>query len=307
MKEKSYLSAIVYLNSLTRHTHKFVTGLNTYLQNRFEHFEIILVNNNNKGDEYNKIVESIKENIGGHATIINLPWRQDIEASMLAGSDLSIGDFILEIDSLENINDLSIIDKLFKKCTEGFDIVAATPVEKKDLLSQWFYHFIKRFSNIDINLNSEPIRIITRRALNSALKSKEKVRFRQILYLLTGFSNTCIEYKPKNKYISNKSISEKISLALEIILSYTNFGLQLTFGLSFLFFLLSIGVGIYAFYVHLTFEQVARGWTTTMIFLSFGFTGFFLITGVITKYLAMVLLETKNRSPYTIQSIQKIK
>lgn len=306
MKEKSYLSVVVYLKNNLKHSQKFVAKLNHYLTKKFEHFEIILVNNGNKIDSQN-ITKSIENKLGGHASIINLPWKQDIEASILAGTSLSVGDFVVEIDSPENVHDLSIISRLFEKCTEGYDIVSATPDRNKDLFSRLFYFFLKNISNTKVNISTEPIRIMTRRALNSALKSKEKVRYRQVLYLLTGFPHATINYSPNGKYHSNKSLGEKLSLALEIMLSYTDFGLKLTFGLSLLFLLISMAVGLYVTYVYLNFKQVATGWTTTMLFLSFGFSGLFLITGILTKYLTMVLSETKDRPPYVIESIQKIK
>lgn len=306
MKEKSYLSVVVYLNKNTSYIKSFLSNLNDYLIKEFEHFEIILVNNGSKEESYTAI-QSLKEKLGGHASIINLPWRQSIEIAMFAGTSLSVGDFIIEIDSPENISSLSIINKLFKKCTDGYDIVSATPNSRISLLSKLFYKLVKNFSNISINLNSEPIRIITRRALNAALKSKEKIRFRQITYQLTGFISESLVYKQNEKYKANKTIREKISLALEIVLSYTDFGLKLTFSLSLFFLLISIIVGIYTIYAYLYFQQVATGWTTTMLFLSFGFSGFFLITGVLTKYLVMILSETKDRQPYIVRSIKKIK
>lgn len=306
MKEKSYLSVVVYLNKNTGYIKKFLSNLNGYLIKEFEHFEIILVNNGSKEDSYTTI-QSLKEKLGGHASIINLPWKQNIEISMFVGTSLSVGDFIIEIDSPENISSLSVINKLFKKCTSGYDIVSATPNSKINFLSKLFYKIVKKFSNVNINLNSEPIRIITRRALNATLKSKEKIRFRQIAYQLTGFASESFTYEHKGEYQANKTLKEKISLALEIILSYTDFGLKLTFSLSLLFLLVSMIVGIYTIYAYLNFKQIATGWTTTMLFLSFGFSGFFLITGVLTKYLVMILSETKDRELYIVESIKKIK
>lgn len=306
IKEKSYLSVITYINNDTVHTQKFVVNLHAYLLKTFDNFEIILVNNGNQDSAIKKYYE-LSNQVQGHISIINLPWKHNIEAAMLAGADLSVGDFIIEIDSPENIYDLGIIRKIFDKCTSGFDIVSAIPNEQRLSLSHWFYYLIKKFSKLSLNLNSEPIRILTRRALNAALRSKEKVRYRQVSYFLTGYPYNFVGFDLIGKYQSNKTFSEKVSFALEIVLSYTDLGINLTLGLSFFFLLLSLLVGLYAISIYLTSKQVALGWTTTMLFLSFGFSGFFLITGVLTKYLMMVLLETKNRSQYVVQSIKKVK
>jgi len=306
MKEKSYLSVIVYLNNKTKNINHFLINLHNYLKKEFENFEIILVNNGMENEKDLRI-QLLKQKLSCHISVINFPWKQNIEMAMLAATELSVGDFVIEIDSPNNINSFSIIKKIFLICTDGYDIVSATPSNRNSLINKIFYKIIKNFSDIKVNLNSEPIRIITRRALNSALKSKEKIRFRQICYLQTGFPSKILVYENKTKYLANKSIKEKISLALEITLIYTDFGLKLIFSFSLLFFLISLAVGIYAIFIYLNLQQVVSGWTTTMLFLSFGFSGIFLITGILTKYLVIILSEIKNQKPYVLKSIKKIK
>lgn len=306
MKEKSYLSVIVYLNNKTKNISLFLINLHNYLKDEFENFEIILVNNGFE-DEKDLTTELLKQKLSGHISIINFPWKQNIEMAMLAATELSVGDFIVEIDSPNNINSFSLIKKIFLKCADGYDIVAATPSNRNSLINKIFYKIIKNFSDIKVNLNSEPIRIITRRALNSALKSKEKIRFRQICYQLTGFPSKLMVYENNTKYLANKTTKEKVSLALEIILTYTNFGLKLIFSFSLFFLIISLVVGLYTIFIYLNFQQVVSGWTTTMLFLSFGFSGFFLITGILTKYLVIILSEIKNQKSYVLKSIKKIK
>lgn len=306
MKEKSYLSVVMCLNYNNVKARNFIQRIHGYLNKRFEHFELILINNGIKNDNYVDI-QSLKAKNGGHVSLVNLAWKQSIETAMLAGTDAAVGDFVIEIDAPENIGSLSIIQNLFDKCTKGFDVVSATPINSKTLISQLFYLIVKKFANISVNLQSEPIRIVSRRALNSALRSKERNRFRQISYQMTGFPHAVISYRLNRSYAPNKSFAEKISLASEVILNYTDLGLKLTVALSFIFLLLSFAAGIYTVYIYLNFNQVVSGWTTTMLFLSFGFSGFFLITGILTKYLTMILSEIKNQRPYTVGSIKKIK
>jgi dolichol-phosphate mannosyltransferase len=63
-------------------------------------------------------------------------------------------------------------------------------------------------------------------------------------------------------------------------------------------------MGFYVIVVDLTYNKVVPGWSTTMLFLSFGFSGLFLMSGVLIKYLDMILNETKQRPPYNIESVK---
>ena len=48
------------------------------------------------------------------------------------------------------------------------------------------------------------------------------------------------------------------------------------------------------------------GWTTTMLFLSLGFSGVFIVTSIIAKYISIILQEQKAGNLYTVESLQKL-
>jgi len=305
MKEKSFLSVVVYTYNQIKKLSKKILDIDYFLSENFENYEIIIVNNGST-DETEKEIKNISKLIKGNTTLINLNKKQNIETAILAGTEIAIGDFIIEIENIETKFKPSIILELFKKCTSGFDVVSAIATNYQKG-SEIFYKLFNKINNLNVNLKTETLRIITRRALNQALRSKEKNRYRKILYLNTGFPHETIYYKSKKQIKSNKTLKEKINLGLEMLLSFSNIGLDFAFLLSFVFLLISILIGAYTVYVYLTYKQVLSGWTTIMLFLSFGFSGFFLITGILVKLLTMVLHETKDRPQYSVKSVQRIK
>lgn len=304
MKEKSFLSIILYSYNQSDQLCKCLKSTNQFLLKNFENYEIIIVDNGSSDSTEEKI-KSIKENLCGNINLISLNKKQNIENAILAGTELAIGDFVVEIENIESNFNSKIILELFKECTNGFDIVSAIATSSQNG-SKFFYRLFNKTNNLNINLESEPIRIITRRALNQALRSKEKNRYRKVLYLNTGFPYKTIYFSSKKTIKSNKTLREKINLGLELLLSFSTLGLDFTFLLSFIFFLISFLIGIYTIYIYLTYKQVISGWTTTMLFLSFGFSGLFLMTGILIKLVTMVLYETKDKPQYSIKSIKKI-
>ena len=63
--------------------------------------------------------------------------------------------------------------------------------------------------------------------------------------------------------------------------------------------------GIYTVAVFLSANPVA-GWTTTMLVISMGFFGLFVLFAFVLKYLSMILNLVFTRKQYVIESVQKI-
>ena len=69
------------------------------------------------------------------------------------------------------------------------------------------------------------------------------------------------------------------------------------------FFILSLGLGLYALYVKLFTDGVVYGWASTIILLCF-FSGIQLLSlGVIGEYVGKIYAETKGRPRYFIEEI----
>ena len=307
MKEKTFISAIVYVHNSEKTIIKFLEDIHNFLCENFESFEIIIVNDAST-DKTLELINQNKEKYNGKATIITTAWKHNRELAMLAGAELAIGDFIYEIESTNLEFPIESLRDAYEKSATGFDIVFASPNGKLNVSSKIFYKILGKFSYQKIELRTESFKLITRRALNAILKSKDKNRYRKIIYRSSGFPTATIFFKPTKNIQSNMSFREKINLATSVLLSFSDIGLKLTLFLSLLFLAISISIGIYTISIYLTEKSiVVAGWTTTMLFLSFSFSGIFLILTILGKYLTIILEETKERPAYFIQSIKRIK
>ena len=306
-KAKTFISAVVYVHNAERTIIKFLEKIYGFLSERFESFEIILVNDASSDKTLDVIVAS-KEKFCGKVTVISTAWKHNSELAMLAGTEMAIGDFIYEIESIGLEYPIETLWNAYEKSGTGYDIVFASPDRKLNFTSAIFYKMLNSFSYQKLNLETESFKLITRRALNTILKSKEKNRYRKIIYRRSGFPTATIYFTPTKKIRSDRTFGEKIELAVEVLLSFSGIGLKLTLLLSVLFFIFSVLIGIYAVVIYLTEKSiVVTGWTTTMLFLSFGFSGLFLILTILGKYLTMILEETKDKPTFTVQTIKRIK
>ncbi|BCJ87790.1 hypothetical protein [Effusibacillus dendaii] len=229
--------------------------------------------------------------------------------AMLAGLNRSVGEFVFEIESTIMDYPVNILNQLFKTATSGYDIVSAASSKKPGINSRLFYALINKLSFLDLSLSTESLKIVSRRALNAMLNHKEKVRYRKALYAFTGYGQTKLEYEPlpEVKKPPKKLNRENVTLAFDVIVSFSNYGLKVAHYLSLGFFLFSVLMIGYAFYNYLFNEKVVEGWTTIMILVATGFAGLFFILGMLGEYLARVLIEVQDRPFYSLKSVEVYK
>ena len=134
-KEKNFISAVVYLHNDEKQITNFLENLNEQLNNTFDKYEIIIVNDSST----DKSVELIKEYSNNQSTtcisLINMSFYQGIEQAMVAGVDLSIGDFVYEFDSVKMDYKIELINEVYKKAMTGYDIVRVINTNKQKSIS----------------------------------------------------------------------------------------------------------------------------------------------------------------------------
>ncbi len=307
MKEKNFISAVVYVNNCEKNIENFLNQIIKILEQKFLKFEIICVNDAST-DNSVAIIKKMANKTHGNITIINMSYYQGRELSMNAGVDLSIGDFVYEFDSTMIDYDLKAIFKIYEDSLEGYDIVNAAPKKSKYLSSKLFYFIFNKFANTQYNINTETFRILSRRAINRINSINKSIPYRKAIYANCGLKVKTITYKANitNKELMNKNQrKDREKTATDALLLFTDIGFRISIFLSFLMMAITLIVSIYTIIVFIGSNPIA-GWTTTMLFLSFGFFGIFGLFAIILKYLSLIINIIFKNKKYLIESIDKI-
>ena len=98
-KEKNFVSAVVYLYNNEREVGGFLKTVNDLLKENFEKYEIVCVNDCSTDGTVKAVENFCEENSVKSLTVINTSFFQGVESAMVAGVDISIGDFVFEFDS----------------------------------------------------------------------------------------------------------------------------------------------------------------------------------------------------------------
>lgn len=301
-KEKTFISAVIYLHNNEKEIVESLNSIYEALQNNFMDFEIICVNDASTDNTLKKIKEFCINKGSVMISVINMSFYQGLESSMHAGIDLVIGDFVYEFDNVDKLITEKIIMDLYKTSVKGYDIVSASP-KKTKLSSKIFYKIFNTFSHIDGAIGTETIRIISRRAINRVHSLSKTIPYRKAVYANCGLKTISMKYDLLNN--SKVSKKERIQLATDSIILFTNIAYRITIVITCLMMLLTIFSAAYTVITYLLSKPIA-GWTTTMLFLSLAFFGLFMILTIIVKYLSIILDMIFKKQNYIIESIEKI-
>ncbi len=225
---------------------------------------------------------------------------------MNAGMDLAIGDFVYEFDTVAYSCQEEILEAVYARCLEGYDIVSASPVNVSHFLSNQFYTIYNRYSGAQYKLKTETFRILSRRAINRVCSMSNVLPYRKAVYANCGLKMDVILYKAATK--PSRGGTEKsmqLHIAEDALILYTNLAYKMSVSVALLMMFATIFVSIYALVIRLQGIPV-EGWTTTILFVSFGFFCISFILLIILKYVELILKTVFMHQKYVVESVEKI-
>ena len=308
-KIQSFVSAVAYIHNNENEIGSFIKTIYEKLSENFEKFEIICVNDSSK-DKSNNTLKEVVNNIKGckdncMVSILNMSYYQGLEAAMLAGIDLAIGDFVFEFDTVTVDYKPDLIMQVYERSLEGYDIVSCGKGTER-LASKLFYTVYNRFSGTQNKLRSETFRIISRRGINRVDSMNISLPYRKAVYSNCGLKIDYIEYKPTNSHTAEKrSIINPQDTALNALILFSNIVYKVTISFTLLMMLTTIAAAVYVLVAYLMGIPI-EGWTTMMLFFSGAFFALFAIMTMVVKYLSLILGLVFNKQKYMIESIEKI-
>ena len=307
VKEKNFVSVVVYCYNDKNNISQFILGLNKVLSDNFIKYEIIVVNDasTDGGIDVLKDVFSDNDVVTNEKmlSVINMSYRQGLERSMNAGVELSIGDFIFEFDTMQVDYDWDNMMKVYQHSLEGYDVVSASSESKSRLASRLYYRIFNKYAHLHNKLETETFRILSRRAVNRIHSITNTIPYRKAAYANCGLSIDNIKYSPTKTISSNKR--DRWSVAVDSLILFTDVAFRATLALAILMITITLGMGIFAIVYKITKAPV-EGWTATISFLSLAFSGLFIILAVIIKYLQTIVNMLFHKNHFLFESIEKI-
>lgn len=273
------------------------------IENNYD-FELLLMDNNSN-DGSSDIAKNESKNFENFK-YIKLSRNFGYQANIKAGYDKCTGDAAVQLDA-DGEDDPSIISKFIREWEKGFDVVYGIRDKRQEnifltFLRNFFYFFLKKFSEVDIPYKAGDFRIIDRRVINFLKKFDEKNLYLRGLISFIGFKQKGLNYERNKRFAGNSKISllKYFDISLSAITSFTKTPLFLIFILGVITFITSLTLLLIYFILFLSGNITEPGFTTIILIQLFFFGLLFFLIGVISIYVGYILDEVKKRPTYII-------
>lgn len=293
MKDPTFVSAVVRVSANPTRVSQTLLAIDRVLAEKFRAYEVVVVNDS-RTDEVRQAIADTKAQMGGMVLVMEMAFRQGTESAMLAGLDRAMGDFVFEIDDIHNDYPMEILTEMYAVARSGYDVVAAVP-KNLPLKHRSFFAVINRLFTFTPPLTYERIRLSSRRALDALLQQPERVRYRQVLYRLTGYRYSMVSYVSDDKGALRRS-GGRISHAANVFWSFADAGVGMARKMGTIFAL----IGLAAMIITVSRSNADPWYVVLEVIEIAGFTAIFILLTVVCEYLALILAQVRGRPLYTL-------
>lgn len=309
-KEQKFISVVAYVCNDEGLITPFIERTMTTCTERFEKCELIFVNDDSTDASLDEIHKYFEEHPASYmVSIVKLGQAQGLESAMNIGRDMAIGDYVYEFDDLHADYPVDIITDAYESCLSGNDIVSVSGRYRLRLTSKCFYSIYNRFSRGQYPIGPETFRLLSRRAINRIKSVGRYVPYRKAVYMNCGLKASCISYDvdhASNKNYRKGRGDERVNLAVDSFIYFTDLMERVSFGVCLLFTLLALGVIVYTIWSYFLDQHLTPGWVSLMGFMSLGFIGVFGIMTIILRYLGVLINLSYRHQHHLIEDIEKI-
>lgn len=230
--------------------------------------------------------------------------------AIIAGLSLAKGEWIIVMDC--DLQDQpKEIKKLYKKTIEGYDIVLARRVNRKDnffkkLSSKIYSKTYSYFTDTKYDNEIANFGIYHKKTIQSVLEMGDYIKSFPLFSNWVGYNSTSIpvEHAERDSGESSYNLSKLLSLAFNTILSFSNKPLKLFVKFGVLISTLSFLIGLYNIYKVLNGEIIVLGYTSIIVSIWF-LSGIIITTiGITGIYIGKIFDQTKNRPVFIIDEIK---
>ena len=226
--------------------------------------------------------------------------------AITAGLDHATGDWIVVMDC--DLQDQpKEIPKLYSKALEGYDIVLARRIGRKDgiiklIFSALFYKGLMFMTGWAYDIRVANFGIYSKKAIKSVCSLREPIRVFPIMIKWIGFKTEYVDVEHGNRYEGKSSYTfqKLFNLALDIILAYSDKPIRLTIKAGLIIALLSFAFATRTLFKHFNGEIIVLGYSSLIISIWFLAGILMVILGVIGLYVGKTFDGVKNRPLYVI-------
>ena len=263
-------------------------------------FELIFVNDGSKDKTLEILKDMSKED--KRVKYIDMSRNFGKEAAMLAGLEMSSGDYVAIMDA--DLQDPpSLLMEMYKGIKEeGYDCVGLRRVTRKgepkirSFFAECYYKLINKISETEIVNGARDYRLMTRQMVNSILELQENNRFSKGIFSWVGYNTKWLHYENVERVAGTTkwSFIKLFKYSIESVVAFSTFPLIISIFVGLLMLVIS--------FIMLIMMFINTSALLTLSTLIVFVTGLQLVfIGILGLYISKMHVELHNRPKYIIK------
>lgn len=300
------LSVVIPVYNESSLIEELVKRVKFNLQVITENFEIIVIDDGSKDNTWDLIeLESKKEN-----RIRGIKFSRNFghHYAITAGLQNTKGEWVVVMDG--DLQDRpEVIPDLYNKVLEGYDLVFANRKQRTDsrtylVFQRIFYLLLNFLTGLEFDHRQANFSIISHKVVDAFRTFSENSRYYMTTIRWLGFNSTSIDVVHDFRFSgkSSYSLSKRLKLAVDIIISFSERPLRFTVGLGLMMSLTSVLAGIAIIFRKITSGFSEIGWAGLMVSIFFTTGIVLMVLGIMGIYIGKIFLQVKNRPLYVIST-----
>lgn len=242
--------------------------------------------------------------------LIELSRNFGHQIAITAGMDAARGEAVIVMDA--DLQDPpEVVLDLIAKWKEGYEIVYARRVRRegetlfKRVSASVFYRLLNKMTAVDIPQDVGDFRLIGRKALDTFRSMPERDRFVRGMFGWMGFKQTAVDFERPARAAGETKYPfwKMLRLAVHGIISFSEKPLRVALWAGLAISAFAAILGVYAAVSWLFDFGVVRGWTSTVVIVSFLSGINLFMTGIVGLYVGGIHAEIKRRPLYVVDKL----
>lgn len=283
----------------------FVAEVLETLQSHWINYEIVLVDDYST-DDTSTVFEGLLSRYPC-LRLIRLTRRFGTEVAVTAGLDAAIGDYVVVMRPMSDPPvEIPAMVRVAESDGNGVVLGISEREPGRGLLTSAgrhaFYFLVRRLLRHAPPQNATGFCVLSRTAVNAITRIKSQYRHLGFLSCTVGHAATLYEYRQiaRSSKRDLRPLREAVDEAIAVLITQSLFPLRAVSYLGAFAGLLNLVYVLYIILVNVVKRQVAEGWTTLSLQISFMFLCVFLNLMIISEYIARMMQETQDRPLYHV-------
>lgn len=274
-------------------------------------YEIVFVDDGS-GDNSWEIMNQISD-MDENVKLVKLSRNFGEHAAILAGLSHCTGDCAVtkQADLQE---DSELILDMYEKWKEGNKVVLAVRADRDEgpiqkFFANLYYTLMRKFVLKDMPKGGFDCYLLDRQVIKVLMMLDEKNSALTLQVLWVGFKSDKVYFHRKAREIgeSRWTLSKKIKLVLDSMMSFSYFPIQLMSTLGAILAAVSVVWAAILVIQRLCGVEDVAGWTSMMVLMLFGFGAIMLMLGILGEYIWRALDASRNRPPFLVDETKGFK